>query len=103
MIYLLDTNAWIAYLRQSNARLVQRFLQVAPADIGLSSARASSIREPCDQWLTQRPGGVICRRRTDPATSAAAVRCRTRRATFPKVNVNEPLRRCPVDGVKTPP
>ena len=36
MIYLLDTNAWIAYLRQSNARLVQRFLQVAPADIGLN-------------------------------------------------------------------
>jgi len=27
MIYLLDTNAWIAYLRQSNARLVQRFLE----------------------------------------------------------------------------
>ncbi len=37
MIYLLDTNAWIAYLRQSNARLIQRFLQVAPADIGLNS------------------------------------------------------------------
>ncbi len=37
MIYLLDTNAWIAYLRQNNARLVQRFLQVLPADIGLNS------------------------------------------------------------------
>ena len=37
MIYLLDSNAWIAYLRQNNPRLVQRFLQVAPADIGLNS------------------------------------------------------------------
>ena len=33
MIYLLDTNAWIAYLRQNNVRLVQRFLQVDPRDI----------------------------------------------------------------------
>ena len=37
MIYLLDTNAWIAYLRQNNARLVQRFLQVVPTDILLNS------------------------------------------------------------------
>jgi len=37
VIYLLDTNGWIAYLRQSNAQLVQQFLQVAPADIALSS------------------------------------------------------------------
>jgi len=37
VIYLLDTNAWIVYLRQSNARLVQRLLQVVPADIALNS------------------------------------------------------------------
>ena len=37
MIYLLDTNAWIAYLRQNSARLVERFFQVAPADIALNS------------------------------------------------------------------
>jgi tRNA(fMet)-specific endonuclease VapC len=37
VIYLLDTNAWIAYLRQNNARLVQRFLQVVPTDILLNS------------------------------------------------------------------
>jgi tRNA(fMet)-specific endonuclease VapC len=37
VIYLLDTNAWIVYLRQSNARLVQRFLQTVPADIALNS------------------------------------------------------------------
>ncbi len=37
MIYLLDTNAWIAYLRQNNARLVQRFLHVVPTDIFLNS------------------------------------------------------------------
>jgi tRNA(fMet)-specific endonuclease VapC len=37
MIYLLDTNTWIAYLRQNNPRLVQRFLQTAPSDIALCS------------------------------------------------------------------
>jgi tRNA(fMet)-specific endonuclease VapC len=37
VIYLLDTNAWIAYLRQNNQRLVQRFLQEKPSDIGLCS------------------------------------------------------------------
>lgn len=37
MIYLLDTNAWIAYLRQNNSRLVQRFLSVDPAEIALCS------------------------------------------------------------------
>jgi tRNA(fMet)-specific endonuclease VapC len=37
VIYLLDTNAWIAYLRQNSPPLVQRFLQVNPADIALSS------------------------------------------------------------------
>jgi tRNA(fMet)-specific endonuclease VapC len=35
MIYLPDTNAWIAYLRQNNQRLVKRFQQVIPADIAL--------------------------------------------------------------------
>ena len=43
MIYLLDTNAWIAYLRQSNARLVQRFLQIVPADIGLNSVVVAAL------------------------------------------------------------
>ena len=38
VIYRLDTNAWIAYLRQNNARLVQRFLQVVPTDIERNSA-----------------------------------------------------------------
>ena len=37
MNYLLDTNAWIAYLRQSNPRLMQRFLQANPADMALCS------------------------------------------------------------------
>jgi tRNA(fMet)-specific endonuclease VapC len=37
MMYLLDTNAWIAYLRQNNPRLIQRFRQVSPADIALCS------------------------------------------------------------------
>jgi predicted nucleic acid-binding protein len=37
VIYLLDTNAWIAYLRQNNTRLVQRFLSVDPAEIALCS------------------------------------------------------------------
>jgi tRNA(fMet)-specific endonuclease VapC len=35
--YLLDTNAWIAYLRQNNPRLVQRFLRESPAEISLCS------------------------------------------------------------------
>ena len=33
MSYLRDTNAWIAYPRQDDAKLVQRFLQVLPMDI----------------------------------------------------------------------
>jgi tRNA(fMet)-specific endonuclease VapC len=33
--YLLDTNAWIAYLRQNNARLLQKMQQANPADIRL--------------------------------------------------------------------
>lgn len=37
MSYLLDTNAWIAYLRQNNQNLVQRFLREDPADILLCS------------------------------------------------------------------
>jgi tRNA(fMet)-specific endonuclease VapC len=35
--YLLDTNTWIAYLRQNNQQLVQRILQENPADIVLCS------------------------------------------------------------------
>lgn len=37
MKYLLDTNAWIAYLRHNNPRVVQQFLQVNPADIARCS------------------------------------------------------------------
>jgi tRNA(fMet)-specific endonuclease VapC len=33
--YLLDTNTWIAYLRQRDARLLQKMQQVNPADIRL--------------------------------------------------------------------
>ena len=36
-MYLLDTNVWIAHLRQTNVRLVQRFLQVLPGDIALNA------------------------------------------------------------------
>ena len=43
MIYLLDTNAWIAYLRQNNARLVQRFLQLVPTDILLNSVALAEL------------------------------------------------------------
>jgi tRNA(fMet)-specific endonuclease VapC len=37
VIYLLDTNAWIAYLRQANAALIQKVQQANPADIRLCS------------------------------------------------------------------
>jgi tRNA(fMet)-specific endonuclease VapC len=37
LTYLFDANAWIAYLRQNNAQLVQWFLQVNSAEIGLCS------------------------------------------------------------------
>lgn len=37
MTYLLDTNAWIAYLRQNNQNLVQRFLREDPDEIALCS------------------------------------------------------------------
>jgi tRNA(fMet)-specific endonuclease VapC len=37
VIYLLDSNAWIAYLRENNPQLVQRLLQAQPADIALCS------------------------------------------------------------------
>jgi tRNA(fMet)-specific endonuclease VapC len=37
MIYLLDSNAWIAYLRQNNPQLVQRVSQAQAADIALCS------------------------------------------------------------------
>ena len=37
MTYLLDTNAWIAYLRQRNPKLMQKFLQEDPAEISLCS------------------------------------------------------------------
>jgi tRNA(fMet)-specific endonuclease VapC len=35
--YLLDTNAWIAYLRQKDAALLQKFHQVNASDIRLCS------------------------------------------------------------------
>ncbi len=37
MIYLLDSNAWIAYLRQNSPQLVQRFLRADPAEIAFCS------------------------------------------------------------------
>ena len=37
MTYLLDTNAWIAYLRRNSQNLVQRFLREDPAEIVLCS------------------------------------------------------------------
>jgi tRNA(fMet)-specific endonuclease VapC len=37
LIYLLDTNTWISYLRQKSAQLIQRFQQANPGDIALSS------------------------------------------------------------------
>ncbi len=37
MTYLLDTNAWIAYLGQKNPKLVRRFQQTSPQDIALCS------------------------------------------------------------------
>jgi len=36
-MYLLDTNAWVAYLRQNNPTLLQRLQQHQPADICLCS------------------------------------------------------------------
>jgi tRNA(fMet)-specific endonuclease VapC len=35
--YLLDTNSWIAYVRQNSQKLVQRLLQENPSEIGLCS------------------------------------------------------------------
>ena len=35
MTYLLDTNAWIAYLRQRDAGLLRRMQQANPADLHL--------------------------------------------------------------------
>lgn len=37
MIYLLDTNAWIAYLRQNDPPLIARFQQIDPIDLRLCS------------------------------------------------------------------
>lgn len=37
MIYLPDSNVWIAYLRQNSPQLVQRFLREDPAGIALCS------------------------------------------------------------------
>ncbi len=37
MTYLLDTNSWIAYLRQTSAGLLQKMQQAAPTDIRLCS------------------------------------------------------------------
>lgn len=37
MTYLLDTNAWVEYLRQRNATVVQRVSAANPADIVLCS------------------------------------------------------------------
>jgi tRNA(fMet)-specific endonuclease VapC len=37
MIYLLDTNTWIVYLRQTDAALVQKIQRTNPADLRLCS------------------------------------------------------------------
>ena len=37
MIYLLDTNAWVAYLRQSHAGLIARLQRESPDDVVLCS------------------------------------------------------------------
>jgi predicted nucleic acid-binding protein len=37
MRYLLDSNAWIAYLRQKHPQLIQRLNQENPADLPLCS------------------------------------------------------------------
>ena len=37
MTYLLDTNAWIAYLRQTTPTVVQKVQQTSPSDIWLCS------------------------------------------------------------------
>jgi tRNA(fMet)-specific endonuclease VapC len=37
MIYLLDSNSWIAYLRRTNVGVIQRIQQEAPANIRLCS------------------------------------------------------------------
>lgn len=43
MTYLLDTNAWIAYLRQNNPHLIQRLQQQDPADIALCSVVLAAL------------------------------------------------------------
>jgi tRNA(fMet)-specific endonuclease VapC len=35
MAYLLDTNAWVAHLRQKHPRVTQEIIRVGPADIRL--------------------------------------------------------------------
>jgi tRNA(fMet)-specific endonuclease VapC len=37
MIFLLDTNAWIAYVRQNHAGLIRKVQQTGPTDIRLCS------------------------------------------------------------------
>jgi tRNA(fMet)-specific endonuclease VapC len=43
VIYLLDTNAWIAYLRRSSAALIQKMQQANPSDIRLCSAALAEL------------------------------------------------------------
>ena len=43
MTYLLDTNAWIAHLRQKNTRLATRFLQVSASEIVLCSVVVAEL------------------------------------------------------------
>jgi tRNA(fMet)-specific endonuclease VapC len=62
--YLLDTNAWIAYLRQKNTKLVQRFLQSDPSELALCSVvlaellygahHSASDRQPANLALIAR-------------------------------------------------
>jgi tRNA(fMet)-specific endonuclease VapC len=41
--YLLDTNAWIAYIRQNNATLMQRLQNANPSDINLCSVTLAEL------------------------------------------------------------
>jgi tRNA(fMet)-specific endonuclease VapC len=52
--YLLDTNAWIAYLRQNSPKLVQRFRQTNPGDIVLCSVVLAELLYGAHRGPTNR-------------------------------------------------
>lgn len=43
MIYLLDTNAWVQFLRNKNALVVQRIQARQPADLRACSVTAAEL------------------------------------------------------------